>query len=256
MTNEMIKVDNLTKIYNMGDTEVIGAKDINLQVKKGEFMSIMGPSGSGKSTVLHLLGGLDRPTSGKIYIDDVDISELSYSGLCNVRRDKIGFVFQSFNLIPTLNVIENVFVPLAPKGISDEKREYAKELIDLVGLGGRIHHTPNKLSGGEQQRVAIARAFINNPDIILADEPTGNLDTKNGKEVMQLMRDMNIEEGVTLVIVTHDQNVGNETDRTIHLRDGEILKDIINKNSSNQSRSPEPPVTLGDDTSDESAVTY
>ncbi len=233
MKKVMIKVDNLAKIYKMGDVEVVGAKGINLQVQEGEFISIMGPSGSGKSTLLHLLGGLDRPTSGKIYIDGVDISELSYSDLCNVRRDKIGFVFQSFNLIPTLDVIENVFVPLAPRGISDEKRKYAKELIELVGLGDRIHHVPSKLSGGEQQRVAIARAFINNPDIILADEPTGNLDSKSGEEVMQLMKDMNIDEGVTLVIVTHDSNVGNETNRTVHLKDGEILKDVINVNSSN-----------------------
>lgn len=230
----MIRVEDLVKIYKMGDVEVVGANNINLQVKEGEFISIMGPSGSGKSTLLHLLGGLDRPTSGKVYIDGVDISELSYSDLCNIRRDKIGFIFQSFNLLPTLNIIENVFVPLAPSGITSEKREYAKELIDLVGLGDRIHHTPNKLSGGEQQRVAIARAFINKPDIILADEPTGNLDSKSGKEVMQLMKDMNIDEGVTLVIVTHDPNVGNETDRTIHIRDGEILKDQVNGNSSSQ----------------------
>ncbi|MDY6959972.1 MAG: ABC transporter ATP-binding protein [Halobacteriota archaeon] len=224
----MIKVENLVKIYKMGEVEVVGASNINLQVQEGEFLSIMGPSGSGKSTLLHLLGGLDKPTSGRVYIDDVDISKLSYSELCNIRRDKIGFIFQSFNLLPTLNVIENVFVPLAPTGISDEKREYAKELIELVGLGDRIHHTPNKLSGGEQQRVAIARAFINNPDIILADEPTGNLDSKSGREVMQLMKNMNKNEGVTLVIVTHDPNVGNDTDRTIYIRDGEILMDLDN----------------------------
>ncbi|MDY6964796.1 MAG: ABC transporter ATP-binding protein [Halobacteriota archaeon] len=232
----MIELEDLTRIYKMGDIEVVGADKINLQIYDGEFISMMGPSGSGKSTLLHLIGGLDRPTSGKILIDGRDLSKLNYSKLCDLRRDKIGFIFQSFNLLPTLNALENVFVPLAPKGITKEKREYAKELLKLVDLKDRMYHNPNQLSGGQQQRVAIARAFINHPKILLADEPTGNLDYKSGKEVMELMRRMNKEEGVTMIIVTHDPGVGKETDKTIHLRDGKILKQW--KNSEDIQKTP------------------
>ena len=223
----MIILENLTKIYKMGDSKVVGANGINLQIYEGEFVSIMGPSGSGKSTLLHLIGGLDRPTSGRVSIEGVDITKLNYSKLCDLRKDKIGFIFQNFNLLPTLNALENVFVPLVPEGISNKKKEFAKELLEKVGLKDRMYHTPNQLSGGQQQRVAIARAFVNNPKIILADEPTGNLDTNSGKEVIKLMQDINRKEGVTIIIVTHDHNIGKETDRTIYLQDGEVIKDDL-----------------------------
>jgi len=234
----MIVTKELTKVYHLGGTKVHGANKLDLKIESGEFVSVMGPSGSGKSTLLYLMGGLDRPTSGKIWIDGVDIENLCYAKLCDLRKDKIGFIFQSFNLIPTLNALENIFVPLAPGGIRNGQRAYAKKLLEMVDLGDRMGHTPNQLSGGQQQRVAIARAFINKPKIILADEPTGNLDSKSGKEVLQLMRDMNEEKGVTIVVVTHDPNIGKKADRTIHLEDGIIVKEVSNKKFISQHTSP------------------
>ncbi|MDY6958053.1 MAG: ABC transporter ATP-binding protein [Halobacteriota archaeon] len=221
----MIVTENLTKIYRLGDTEVIGNNKINLCIEDGEFAAIMGPSGSGKSTLLHMIGGLDRPTSGKVIINGLNIAELSDKTLCDMRRDEIGFIFQTFNLLPTLTTIENVIVPVAPRGLNNEVRERGVRVLESVGLGDRIEHTPSELSGGQRQRVAIARALVNAPSILLADEPTGNLDSKSGREVLQLMKDMNKDSGVTVIIVTHDPKVADVTNRTILLEDGEILKD-------------------------------
>ncbi|VUT23544.1 MAG: putative ABC transporter ATP-binding protein [Candidatus Methanolliviera sp. GoM_oil] len=221
----MIETRNVTKIYKLGDTDVIGAKEINLKIEEGEFLSIMGPSGSGKSTLLYLIGGLDKPTSGDVLIDGVNIVEMEERALCEVRRDKIGFIFQEFNLISTLTAIENTLVPLIPMGVSDDGMARGMKLLESFGLKDRIDHLPGQLSGGQQQRVAIARALINEPEIVLADEPTGELDTKSGDELIQLMEKMNRREGVTFIIVTHDPVVSEKTRRTIFLKDGEIVKD-------------------------------
>jgi len=221
----MIETRNVTKIYKLGDTDVIGAKEINLKIEEGEFLSIMGPSGSGKSTLLYLIGGLDKPTSGDVLIDGVNIVEMEERALCEVRRDKIGFIFQEFNLISTLTAIENTLVPLIPMGVSDDEMERGMKLLESFDLKDRIDHLPGQLSGGQQQRVAIARALINEPEIVLADEPTGELDTKSGDELIQLMEEMNRREGVTFIIVTHDPVVSGKTRRTIFLQDGMIVKD-------------------------------
>jgi len=222
---EMIETRNLTKIYKLGDTDVIGAKEINLKIEEGEFLSVIGPSGSGKSTLLYLIGGLDKPTSGDVLIDGVNIVEMEERALCEVRRDKIGFIFQEFNLISTLTAIENTLVPLIPMGVSDDEMERGMKLLKSFGLKDRIDHLPGQLSGGQQQRVAIARALINEPEIVLADEPTGELDTKSGDELIQLMEEMNRQEGVTFIIVTHDPVVSGKTRRTIFLQDGRVVKD-------------------------------
>jgi len=221
----MIETRNLTKIYKLGDTDVIGAKEINLKIEEGEFLSIMGPSGSGKSTLLYLIGGLDKPTSGDVLIDGVNIVEMEERALCEVRRDKIGFIFQEFNLISTLTAIENTLVPLIPMGVSADGMERGMKLLEAFDLKDRIDHLPGQLSGGQQQRVAIARALINEPEIVLADEPTGELDTKSGDELIHLMEEMNRREGVTFIIVTHDPVVSGKTRRTIFLQDGMIVKD-------------------------------
>jgi putative ABC transport system ATP-binding protein len=221
----MIKTENLTKIYKLGETKVIGTKNVNLSIEDGEFISIMGPSGSGKSTLLNLIGCIDKPTSGRVIIDGIDVAKLNDRSLCDLRREKIGFIFQSFNLLPVLTTIENVIVPLASRGIDDGIRERAAHLLETVGLGKRINHTPHELSGGEQQRVAIARALINNPEIVLADEPTGELDTKSSEETIQLMRSLNRKEGVTIIIITHDPMVSEKAERIVHLQDGKIISD-------------------------------
>lgn len=224
---EVVRCENVWKIYNYGtELEVPALKNINLKIEKGENIVIIGPSGCGKSTLLHLIGCLDRPTKGKIFIDGKDVSKLSDDELAKIRREKIGFVFQFFYLIPTLTALENVMLPMTFAGVpSKEKEKRAKELLKLVGLEKRMHHKRSELSGGEIQRVAIARALANNPEIILADEPTGNLDSRSGKEIMKYLVKLNKEKNVTLVVVTHDPMVASFFKRKIYLKDGRIIKE-------------------------------
>lgn len=224
--NVTLRTVNLTKIYKMKGENVVALNNVNLTIERGEFLAIFGPSGSGKSTLLNMLGALDRPTSGKVYLDGKDISKMSSYELSKIRREKIGFVFQAFNLVPTLTALENVMSPLLPlKGRIPWLKKRAIELLESVGLGDRLHHRPTELSGGQKQRVAIARALINNPSIILADEPTGNVDTKTGDEIISLMRKLNEERGQTFVIVSHNPDVASKVDRIVRLKDGMIVED-------------------------------
>jgi putative ABC transport system ATP-binding protein len=224
--NYLVEARGLKKTYKMGKAEVNALGGVDLKVSPGEFVAVMGVSGSGKSTLLHLLGGLDRPSSGSIRIDGVDLSTLKDSQLADIRSKKIGFVFQFFNLLTRLTALRNVRLPAEIAGASAKQAEkQALEMLKLVGLEGRANHRPTEMSGGEQQRVAIARALINKPKIILADEPTGNLDTKTGLEILQLLKRINKENGQALVIVSHDLRVGELADRTIHLQDGHIVND-------------------------------
>ncbi len=217
----LIQTENLTKIYKLGEVEVPALKSINLRVGDGEFISIIGPSGSGKSTLLNLLGCLDTPTTGIYFLDGVKIG-LGVN-LARIRRQKIGFVFQTFNLLPRLTALENVEVPMIYGGVSSsERRGRAKKLLQSVGLGERINHRPNELSGGERQRVAIARALSNNPPLILADEPTGNLDSKSGGEILKILTDLN-RQGTTLIMVTHEDYLAQKADRVVKLFDGEVV---------------------------------
>lgn len=224
MSKNIIKLQNVTKIYKLGDQKVIALDNISLEIREGELVSIMGPSGSGKSTLLHIIGCLDKPTSGKVYLFGKDITKMSDSKLSYIRNKKIGFVFQQFYLINYLTALENVEIPLRiSKHPNPKKRAY--ELLKKLGLENRIYHYPNKLSGGQQQRVAIARALANNPDIILADEPTGNLDETSAKEVMNIFKSLNKNEGKTIAIITHDPRIAEQTDRIIVIRNGKILSD-------------------------------
>ncbi|VUT28079.1 MAG: putative ABC transporter ATP-binding protein [Candidatus Syntrophoarchaeum sp. GoM_oil] len=216
--------ENLTKTFLLGEVKVEALKGVTIEVGDGEFVALMGASGSGKSTLLNVLGCLDRPTSGSVFIDGVDTSALGEDELAAIRRDMIGFIFQQFNLIKTLDALENVALPMVFKGIERSKRlERAEDLLIQVGLGDRIHHKPSKMSGGEQQRVAIARALANEPEIIFADEPTGNLDTSAGDVVMDLLGGLN-KEGKTLVVVTHDPDVGGKAQRIMRMRDGIFIE--------------------------------
>jgi putative ABC transport system ATP-binding protein len=226
---EMISVvtRDLTKTYRVGEIEIHAVEGISFDVDEGEFLSIVGPSGSGKSTVLNLIGGLDLPTSGNVLIGGVDTSELSQAELTRLRRDKIGFVFQEFNLLPVLNAAENVQLPLRYLGVSHRERSgRAMEALELVDLKERASNRPSQLSGGERQRVAIARALVTNPALVLADEPTGELDTMNTCKVIEIMRDLSSELGQTFAIVTHDPMVAEYTNRIISLRDGRIESDV------------------------------
>lgn len=226
MSDVVLKIENLSKTYMMGKREVPALRNLNLQVNRGEFLAVMGPSGSGKTTLLNVLGCLDKPTSGKVILDKVDISNLHERELYKIRRNKIGFIFQTFNLLPYLNAIENVELPMEnAKRSKNERREKAGKLIGLVGLAGREEHRPQRLSAGEQQRVAIARALANDPAIILADEPTGNLDTKNKHEIVRLLAKLNIDQGTTVIMVTHDSQVASHTERMLLLNDGKIAKE-------------------------------
>ncbi len=222
----LIEVQNLTKIYQLGETKVVALDNVSFNIEKGEAVAIIGPSGCGKSTLLHLIGCLDKPTRGKVLIEGKDVSKLDENELARIRREKIGFVFQFFHLIPTLNAVENVMLPMTFSGIPEkEKFKRALELLKLVGLEKRIYHRRSELSGGEIQRVAIARALANNPEIILADEPTGNLDSKSGKEIMNYLMKLNHEKKVTLVVVTHNLAMVKDFKRKIYLKDGKIIKE-------------------------------
>lgn len=227
-----VELIDVVKIYKVGPIEVPALNGVNLKVGKGEFIAIMGPSGSGKSTLLHLIGALDRPTSGKVIIDGVDISTLSNDELAKLRNKKIGFVFQAYNLINRSTVLRNVELPALIGEMSKKERiKKAIKLLETLGLGDTIYRKPKTLSGGQQQRVAIARAVINDPEIILADEPTGNLDSKSGREVMMYLRKMNRELGTTVIVVTHDREIAEMTDRIVHIKDGKIIgEEVLRRN--------------------------
>jgi len=223
----VVELRNVSKVYKMDDVEVVGVKKINLKIKEGEFVSIIGPSGSGKSTLLHLLGCLDKPTEGKIIFDGIDVSKLNDKELSKIRREKIGFVFQFFNLYPTLTALENVELPMIISNKkSKERRKRAEELLKLARLEKGYNHLPSQLSGGERQRVAIARALANDPLLILADEPTGNLDSKTGKEIAELFVELN-KKGKTIVVVTHMPDIAKYAQRIIYLKDGKIIKEEV-----------------------------
>lgn len=222
----LVKAKDLTKVYQMGDVEVHALRGLSMEIERGEVVSIMGPSGSGKSTLMNTIGCLDRPTSGEYYLDGEEVANMSDDQLADVRNRKVGFVFQSFNLLPRVTAITNVELPLRYSGVPrKERRQKAIDALTSVGLGDRVGHRPNELSGGEQQRVAIARALVNDPAIIMADEPTGNLDTKSGDEIMEILLDLNKKHGTTLIIVTHDPEVAEQTERVISIRDGVVVKE-------------------------------
>jgi len=222
----VISLRGVSKLFD-GKRKVTALQHVDLEIQKGEMVSIVGPSGSGKSTMLNLIGGLDHPSTGEIELDGSRLSQLDDNGLTRVRRDKIGFIFQFFNLLPTLTCLENVSLPLHLRGWSRKKvEERATELLKLVQLGERMEHLPDELSGGERQRVAIARALSVFPPILLADEPTGNLDSSTGIEILKLIRDLHSRLGATVLIVTHDQSVADSCPRTIHIRDGKIFEDV------------------------------
>lgn len=219
----LVELHNVEKEYEIGDVKLRVLKEINLKIKESEIAAIMGPSGSGKSTMLHILGCLDRPTKGKVIIDGVDVSKLDDDSLAKIRREKIGFIFQFFNIIPIFTALENVELPMIFSKRPD-RMERAKELLKTVGLQQRASHHPSQLSGGETQRVAIARALANDPKLILADEPTGNLDSKSGKEIMDILVKLNKEKGTTLLLITHDSSVAKYAERIIRLKDGMIVR--------------------------------
>ncbi len=224
MKQPIITLKDVWKTYSMGEVEVNALQGVSLEIHEGDFVAITGSSGSGKSTMMNLVGCLDLPTKGSIHLDSKDISKLPESELAQIRGKKIGFIFQQFNLIPNLSALENVMLPLEFQDISaEEARKRAAELLSIVGLGDRIYHLPSELSGGQQQRVAIARALSNNPDVVLADEPTGNLDSKSGSDVISLLAGLWKNEGKTIIMVTHDMAIAGRAKRKIHLKDGKIM---------------------------------
>ena len=225
MSEAVIKVRDLSKVYELGEISVHALRGVSLDIYPGEMVAIMGPSGSGKSTLMNMIGCLDSPSSGEYYLDGEEVSQLVDDELAAVRNKKIGFVFQKYNLLPRANAIENVELPLRYSDNTADMTARAKEMLISVGLGDRMEHKPNELSGGQQQRVAIARALVNRPAIILADEPTGNLDSTSGKEIIDLLHKLNAEQGTTIVIVTHDAEVAAQAQRTIRLFDGKILEE-------------------------------
>ncbi|WP_315168114.1 ABC transporter ATP-binding protein [Metaclostridioides mangenotii] len=225
---EILRTENLTKTYGMRDTKVTALDNLNLKINKGEFVSIIGASGSGKSTLLHMLGGVDQPTKGKIYIDDTDISSMDETKLALFRRRKVGLIYQFFNLIPTLTVEKNILLPMLLDGRNPKKEEFDK-IVKMLGLNERINHLPNQLSGGQQQRVAIARSLIYRPSIILADEPTGNLDRKNSESILEMLKISNKEYNQTILIITHDEKIALSADRMIRIDDGKIVSDEVIK---------------------------
>ncbi|MEA2008685.1 MAG: ABC transporter ATP-binding protein [Chloroflexota bacterium] len=230
-TRTIIETTNIKKIYGMGDVSVAALDGVSVSVREGEFLAIMGPSGSGKSTLMNILGCLSRPTSGEYLLDSEDVSDLDKTERAIIRNQKLGYVFQSYNLLSRTTALQNVMLPLFYDRMSDlsteEQEEKAQKVLESVGLGDRLYHEPQELSGGQQQRVAVARALVNDPVLVMADEPTGNLDSKSGAEIMKLLRDLN-EAGTTIVMVTHDPAIAAYTHRTIHLLDGLIEKEVHN----------------------------
>jgi putative ABC transport system ATP-binding protein len=224
MSDNVIEAFDLTKIYKMGKMEVRALAGVTFTIRRGEIVSVMGPSGSGKSTLMNLIGCLDRPSSGRYMLDGEEVSKLSGDHLADIRNRKVGFVFQSFNLLPRASALANVELPLRYASVTKGRSARAKESLDAVGLSDRIYHKPSELSGGQQQRVAIARALVNDPAILMADEPTGNLDSRSGKEIMELILKLNRERGTTIIIVTHDPKIGELTNRVIRLMDGLIVE--------------------------------
>ena len=228
MSEELIKTSKLSRNYYLGDNVVMALKDVSMTINKGEFLAIMGPSGSGKSTVMSLIGCLDTPTSGQFFFDNLDVANLSSDELAEIRNEKIGFVFQSFNLLARTSALENVQLPMMYSGAARiKRREAAEQVLKQVGLADRMDHQPSQLSGGQQQRVAVARALVNNPSLILADEPTGALDTKTGIEIMGLFQKLN-SSGITIIIITHEYDVAQFANRILRFKDGEIVDEEIN----------------------------
>lgn len=223
---EIVKVEHLSKVYGKGDTEVHALDDVSFSVRQGQFVAIVGPSGSGKSTLLHILGGVDTPTSGKVQIGDTDISKLDETALAIFRRRQIGMIYQFYNLIPILTVQENLTLPLLLDGRKPDKQQIAT-LVSTLGLEHRLMHLPNQLSGGQQQRVSIGRALVNNPALVLADEPTGNLDSENSREIIALLRRFNRDFKQTVIIITHDERIALSADRVISIEDGKLVRDEV-----------------------------
>ena len=221
---ELLKIENLTKIYGSGENEVRALDGVSFSVEKGEFLAIIGPSGSGKSTLLHILGGVDRPTSGKVWLDGQDVYAQDEEQLAIFRRRQVGLIYQFYNLIPVLNVVENMTLPVLMDGRKVNEERLA-ELLDTLGLKGRTNNLPNQLSGGQQQRVSIGRALMNAPSVVLADEPTGNLDSKNSQEIVELLRSSNLKYNQTLIVITHDESIALQADRIIAIEDGRITRD-------------------------------
>ncbi len=237
--NPVIRIRDMKKVYVMGEHQVHALNGVSLDIDKGEFVAIMGPSGSGKSTMMNMLGALDQPTSGSYWLDGTDVSQLSDDALADIRNRKIGFVFQNFNLLSRTPALQQVELPLVYAG-KRQRQERARRALEMVGLGDRLHHKPSELSGGQQQRVAIARALVNEPAIILADEPTGNLDSKSGTEVMQIFQRLNVEQGITIIFVTHDPWIARHTRRVVTLADGKVVSDepIMEQLIAGQSKRP------------------
>lgn len=223
---EILKIENLSKIYGKGETAVKALDNVSFSVNKGEFVAIIGPSGSGKSTLLHLLGGVDKPSTGKVFIDHTDIYSLDETQLAIFRRRQIGLIYQFYNLIPVLTVEENMTLPLLLDGHRVDQKQF-QQIVDALGLGDRLNHLPNQLSGGQQQRVSIGRALINNPALMLADEPTGNLDSENSREIIDLLKMFNKTYNQTLIMITHDERIALQADRIITIKDGKIANDEV-----------------------------
>lgn len=229
MNNTIIKVSHLSKIYKTDSLETVAVNDVSFEIKRGEFVAVMGPSGSGKSTLMHMLGALDKPTSGEYILDGESVEKLNDDELSDIRNRKIGFVFQAFNLLPRTTTLKNVMLPMAYGGIPKEERELvAEKYLRMVGLGDRLHHTSNQISGGQQQRVAIARSLVMDPALIMADEPTGNIASNQAEEVMAIFQKLN-DEGRTIVMITHEPDIAQHAKRIIVIKDGKIVADTVNK---------------------------